>query len=170
MRRKSPGPFPCRWVIRIAATGWSAPPEDYFEHYRYGQSQPLRLADGKKFESMFDVVLGSAVAKKLGYTLGDKLVLVHGIGQNSFSEHKNTPFQVSGILAATGTPVDKTLHISLEGLEAMHVGWNEGVNLSAAAVSADQFSAAGSGAREHYGGAGGPELETRHLRLPARDQ
>ncbi|MDJ0877885.1 MAG: ABC transporter permease [Halieaceae bacterium] len=114
--------------------------QDYFEHYRYGQSQPLRLADGQKFESMFDVVLGSTVARNLGYRLGDKLVLVHGIGQNSFSEHKNTPFQVSGILAATGTPVDKTLHISLQGLEAMHVGWNQGVNLTTAAAGVDQFS------------------------------
>ncbi len=114
----------------------------YFEHYRYGQNQPLRLASGKRFDSTFDVVLGSTVAEALGYSLGDKLVLAHGLGQTSFSEHSQTPFSVSGILAPTGTPVDKTLHISLTGLEAMHVGWDEGVNLTARADNAQQLAEA----------------------------
>ncbi|MCV6615197.1 MAG: hypothetical protein OIF35_09485 [Cellvibrionaceae bacterium] len=38
----------------------------------------------------------------------------------SFSEHKDKPFRIVGTLEATGTPVDKTVNISLQGLEAVH--------------------------------------------------
>ncbi|GAM62474.1 ABC-type antimicrobial peptide transport system [Vibrio ishigakensis] len=34
-----------------------------------------------------------------------------------------------GILAPTGTPVDKTVHVSLEAIEAIHVGWESGTNM-----------------------------------------
>ncbi len=34
-----------------------------------------------------------------------------------------------GILAPTGTPVDKTVHVSLEAIEAIHVGWESGAQL-----------------------------------------
>ncbi len=115
--------------------------DSYFEHYRYGQDRPLALAEGKPFEDLFDVVLGSTVARELNYKLGDALVLAHGLGKTSFSQHDQTPFRVSGILAATGTPVDNTLHVSLEGIEAMHVGWNEGVKLAAPAGAAKQAAA-----------------------------
>ncbi|NNE63312.1 MAG: FtsX-like permease family protein, partial [Gammaproteobacteria bacterium] len=35
----------------------------------------------------------------------------------------------------TGTPVDRTLHISLEGIEAMHLGWRNGVQIPGANTS-----------------------------------
>ena len=96
---------------------------DYFTHFSYGQKQSLQLNQGEVFSNTYDVVLGSSVAKKLNYKLGDKLLLSHGLGSASFSEHKDKPFVVKGILAPTGTPVDQTVHVSLEGLEAVHIGW-----------------------------------------------
>ncbi|WP_028115656.1 ABC transporter permease [Ferrimonas senticii] len=101
---------------------------DYFERYRYGRQQPLTLRQGKVFEGLFDVVLGAEVAKRLGYQLGDQLALAHGTGSaTSFSNHDDLPFTVSGILAPTGTPVDRTLHVSLEAISAIHIGWQGGV-------------------------------------------
>ena len=44
----------------------------------------------------------------------------------SFLEHADQPFRVSGILAPTGTPVDRSVHILLEGMEAIHEGWEDG--------------------------------------------
>jgi len=96
---------------------------DYFTHFRYGKDKPLALAEGAPFSDLFDVVLGAEVAHSLAYQLGDRLVLSHGMGNTSFSNHDDSPFQVTGILKSTGTPVDRTLHVSLEGIEAIHQDW-----------------------------------------------
>lgn len=95
----------------------------YFEHYRYGQQQALELALGNTFERPLEVVLGHEVARKLDYQPGAPIVIAHGTGSTSFSNHDQHPFTVTGILAATGTPVDQTLHVSLESLELIHRGW-----------------------------------------------
>jgi putative ABC transport system permease protein len=114
----------------------------YFEHYRFGRGQPLRLAEGKPFADMFEVVLGAEVAEALHYKLGDKLVLAHGVSTVSLVQHDDKPFSVIGILARTGTPVDRTLHISLAGMEALHVDWQSGMPARGAGkVSADQARA-----------------------------
>ena len=102
---------------------------DYFTHFRFGQNQALLFEHGLPFSDTFDVVLGSEVAKRLGYHLGDKLVLAHGMGSTSFSKHDDKPFHVVGILKSTGTPVDQTLHVSLQGIEAIHLGWQNGVKI-----------------------------------------
>lgn len=94
---------------------------DYFAHYQYGNKQSLKLNQGEAFAGMFDTVLGAEVARKLGYQIGDPLVLSHGVGNVSFSNHDQAPFRVSGILAPTGTPVDQTVHVSLAGIEAVHM-------------------------------------------------
>jgi len=57
------------------------------------------------------------------------VVLAHGMGKTSFSLHDDKPFTVTGILAPTGTPVDQTLHVSLEGIEAIHIDWQNGVRM-----------------------------------------
>ena len=101
--------------------------EDYLKHYQYGRKKPLSLAQGVWFTGVFEVVLGSAVASELNYVLGQEIVIAHGTGSTSFEQHDDRPFTVVGILNATGTPVDKSLHISLEGITALHVDWQSGV-------------------------------------------
>ncbi|MFA0012437.1 ABC transporter permease [Vibrio lentus] len=101
----------------------------YFENYRYGSKQSLTFQEGKEFNQLFDVVIGADVAKKLDYKIGDHIILAHGISDVAFSRHDNLPFTIVGILAPTGTPVDKTVHVSLEAIEAIHVGWESGANL-----------------------------------------
>ncbi|MCO7224263.1 FtsX-like permease family protein [Pleionea sp. CnH1-48] len=103
---------------------------EYFQHFSYGQQRSLTFANGRAFEQVFDVVLGSEVANKLGYRLGDTLTLAHGVAATSFSMHDDRPFTVVGILAPTGTPVDHTLHVSLQGIEAIHIDWHQGVKTS----------------------------------------
>jgi putative ABC transport system permease protein len=99
---------------------------DYFTHYRYGRKRPLTFAQGTPFNQLHDVVLGAEVARTLGYKQGDKIVIAHGMGSTSFSKHEDQPFTVTGILATTGTPVDRSLHVSLQAIEAIHIDWKAG--------------------------------------------
>ncbi|MEO0368659.1 MAG: ABC transporter permease [Pseudomonadota bacterium] len=94
---------------------------DYFEHYRYGNKRNLEFAHGAPFGETYDVVMGAGVAKTLNYQLGDAVVLSHGIGETSFTDHSDYPFKITGILRPTGTPVDQTVHVRLDGIEAIHL-------------------------------------------------
>jgi putative ABC transport system permease protein len=106
----------------------------YFEHFRYGDKQALKLAQGNRFVGLFDVVLGAEVAERLGYRLGDKITLAHGMEAGAGAEHGDKPFSVVGILARTGTPLDRTLHIGLEALEAIHLDWQGGAPIPGFAI------------------------------------
>lgn len=114
---------------------------DYFQRFRFGDRQPLALSEGRAFDGsldgLYDVVLGAEVAERLGYRLGHSLTLSHGSGVIPGAEHADKPFRVVGVLSRTGTPVDRTLHISLEAMEAIHLDWMAGVPLPGAHVSAD---------------------------------
>ena len=111
--------------------------EIYFEKYRYGNKILLSFKQGQKFKNVYDVVLGSQVAKELKYEIGQKIVLSHGIGKISFSKHDDKPFEVVGILEPTGTPVDRTVHISLAGVEAIHIDWQHGAKIPGLEISAE---------------------------------
>ncbi|GAA5189226.1 ABC transporter permease [Ferrimonas gelatinilytica] len=112
---------------------------DYFRHYQFGQRQSLHFAQGDPFDDLFEVVLGAEVARTLGYQLGDALTLSHGAGgSTSFVHHDEMPFTVVGILSPTGTPVDRSLHVSLEAIEAIHAGWQGGARVHG--VNADEIN------------------------------
>lgn len=98
---------------------------DYFQHYRYANKRQLKLSKGRLFQTPFEVVLGAEVAEKLGYDLDDQLYLSHGIAKSNLPVHKNRAFKVVGILETTRTPVDKSAHISLEGITAIHLNPKE---------------------------------------------
>ena len=62
----------------------------------------------------------------------------HGLGSVSFVQHDDKPFRVAGVLAKTGTPVDRTVHVSLAAIEAIHVDWRSGARIPGQSVSADE--------------------------------
>jgi putative ABC transport system permease protein len=112
----------------------------YFEHFKYSDHQRLRIASGKPFDGVFDLVLGAEVARRLGYKLGDRIVLSHGDGVLAANDHADKPFTVVGVLEATGTPVDRSLYIGLEGMEAMHIEWVAGAPLPGLSVPASEIA------------------------------
>lgn len=112
--------------------------KEYFDRYKFRGGQSLKLADGKIFDDLFDAVVGADVAVKLGYKVGDRIVVAHGAGAISFIEHDDKPFRVSGILAKTGTPIDRTVHVSLGAIDAIHVDWQSGSRDSEHAIGADE--------------------------------
>ena len=110
---------------------------EYFSRFHYGDRLPLAMREGKPFEQLFDAVLGADVAEQLGYRLGQKITLSHGSGELS-PEHADKPFTVVGILARTGTPVDRTVHIGLEAMQAIHLDWVAGVPMPGIKIPAEQ--------------------------------
>lgn len=104
--------------------------ESYFQFFKYGKKKSLTFDVGNGFSDAFEVVLGAEVAKKLNYVIGDKIFLFHGLKATHYNEHKDKPFDVVGILKPTGTAVDQTVHVRLDGLEAIHSGLNHGLNFA----------------------------------------
>ena len=100
--------------------------QDYFKYFRYGSKKKLEFTKGKSFSEVFDAVIGSEVANNLKYQLNGNIIIAHGTGNISFLKHEDRPFKVVGILRPTGTPVDQTIHVSLEGITAMHIDWKSG--------------------------------------------
>jgi len=113
---------------------------DYFTRYKYAGGQSLSLAEGQVFDDLFKVVIGAQVARDLGYGLETSITLSHGLGSTSFVEHENTPFRISGVLESTGTPVDRSIIVSLNAIEAIHAGWQNGMPTPAGRrVTADRL-------------------------------
>ncbi len=98
--------------------------DEFFDRYKYRGNRDLGFTQGEVFADLFDAVIGSDVAAQLEYELGQEIVVAHGLA--SFTEHDDKPFVVSGILEKTGTPVDRTVFVSLEAIEAIHIDWKGG--------------------------------------------
>ena len=100
---------------------------EYFSYYRYGRKRPLTFTEGTPFADAHDAVIGADVADALGYGIGSSLVVAHGLDSLSLTDHDDEPFHVTGVLTRTGTPVDRTIHVSLQAIEQIHDGWEDGV-------------------------------------------
>ncbi len=110
----------------------------YFTHYHYAKGRGLEFEQGQPFSDLYDAVLGAEVAEALGYQLNDAIVIAHGASDVSFTRHEDKPFKVVGVLERTGTPLDRTVHVSLEAIEAIHVDWHSGAPIPGLSISAEE--------------------------------
>lgn len=108
---------------------------EFFDRYKYRGGRSVTFTQGAAFDDLFDAVVGADVAAALGYDLQDSIVVSHGVA--SFTDHYDKPFRISGILGKTGTPVDRTVFVSLEAIEAIHIDW-QGGGRSQNTISADE--------------------------------
>lgn len=107
--------------------------EAFFTRFLYGNQQALSFEQGRAFSTLHEAVVGAELAAALGYTEGQQIILSHGLGNVSFSNHEDQPFTIVGVLAPTGTPVDRSVLVSLESLEAIHANWPGSGSLGASA-------------------------------------
>lgn len=125
----------------------------FFTHYRHGEARALAFAAGRPFadaparaEDIFEVVIGAEVAARHGYRIGQRIVLSHGsvgggiggagnAGGPRFAEHADKPFTIVGVLARSGTPLDRALLVSLEGIEAIHIDWMGGAPMPGVTIA-----------------------------------
>ena len=112
----------------------------YFDHFRYGGAQALQFSAGKRFENVFEAVAGAEVAERLQYRVGHRITLNHGTGDVSLTEHGDKPFTVVGILARTGTPVDRSVHVPLEAIEAIHLDWQGGAPIPGVSIAPEHVA------------------------------
>ncbi|PKL93858.1 MAG: peptide ABC transporter permease, partial [Gemmatimonadetes bacterium HGW-Gemmatimonadetes-1] len=98
----------------------------FFEHYRFRNDGRATLAAGALPELDHDLVVGAEVADRRGLSLGSELAITHGLRGTGIMDHVEHPFRVVGILAPTFTPIDRTLFVTMEGIEAMHEGFEQG--------------------------------------------
>lgn len=99
----------------------------FLEHYRFRNDGRPTLREGAFVADEHDVVLGSEVAERRNLAVGDELALTHGLRGTGIMDHEEHPFTVTGILEPTFTPIDRALYVTLDGIAAMHEGWQDGV-------------------------------------------
>ncbi len=121
------------WVVPIALgdsfRGFPvvASDERFLRHVRVGERQPLRIIQGRAHGAGAEAVIGAQVANRLGLRVGDPITLSHGSGPLAEASHEDRPFTITGVLAPSGSPIDRSVLISLEAMHALHAGWVGGV-------------------------------------------
>lgn len=74
----------------------------YLEHYQ------AQLANGLRWQAPMEAVLGSRVARQLGLQIGQRFTGTHGLAAGGHS-HGENPYTVVGILAPTGSVLDRLI-------------------------------------------------------------
>lgn len=87
---------------------------DYVGHYG------ARLVAGRLWEKPMDAVLGAEVAARTGHAVGAKFAGVHGLGDSSGHAHDEQQYTVVGVLAATGTVLDRLVLTAVESVWVVH--------------------------------------------------
>ncbi len=86
---------------------------DYPAHYG------ARLAEGSLWAKPMQAVLGAEAARSTGLRVGAKFAGAHGLGEGG-EEHEEEPYQVVGVLAPTGTVIDRVVLTSVESVWEVH--------------------------------------------------
>jgi putative ABC transport system permease protein len=89
---------------------------DYAAHYG------AKLAAGKLWEKPLEAVLGAHAARATGLAVGARFSGAHGMGGDGGEApgHDDTPFEVVGVLAPTGTVLDRLVLTSVESVWHVH--------------------------------------------------
>lgn len=67
------------------------------------------IAEGKAWDSDFEVTIGTTIAEKLGLKIGSTFHSSHGFMEDDNLAHDHTDFRVVGILARSGTVLDQLI-------------------------------------------------------------
>ncbi len=88
---------------------------DYITHYK------AEFAQGGVWTAPMQAVLGAQVAAQSGLKVGDRFAGSHGLGGGGDS-HGQTPYVVSGVLAAGGSVLDRLVLTATESVWQVHEG------------------------------------------------
>ena len=86
----------------------------------YTELYEAELASGSWWDATYDVTVGHRVAENTQIAVGDTIVSSHGIGDAVGHAHDEAPLIVSGVMAPTGTVMDRLVLTSVETVWAVH--------------------------------------------------
>jgi putative ABC transport system permease protein len=99
---------------------------DSFRGYRIVGTDPAyldlygaRLASGRKFGKEMEAVLGAEVARRTGLAAGGRFAGAHGLASGG-GTHSDHPYEAVGVLAPTGTVIDRLVVTSLASVWEVH--------------------------------------------------
>jgi putative ABC transport system permease protein len=105
---------------------------DSFRGYRIAGTEPAfiehygaTLREGRLWDRPMEAVLGSAVAQASGLHVGATFTGSHGLAEGG-GEHKEAAYTVAGILAPTGTVIDRLVVTPLDSVWAVHEAHHAG--------------------------------------------
>jgi putative ABC transport system permease protein len=78
-----------------------------------------RVAAGRMWHETMEAVIGAEVARRERLRIGDRIIGAHGFVDGGL-QHKDTPYTIVGILARTGTVLDRLIVGSVESVWAIH--------------------------------------------------
>lgn len=81
-----------------------------------------RVAQGREFREPMDALVGATVARETGAAVGQRFVGSHGLvdDDDGGQHHDHAPFTTVGILAPTGTVVDRLILTSVASVWQVH--------------------------------------------------
>ena len=86
---------------------------DYVAHYG------AKPAAGRLWEKPMEAVIGAEIAQRLGHAVGATFIGAHGIA-DAGSDHGDAPYSVVGVLAPSGTVLDRLVLVSVESVWLVH--------------------------------------------------
>jgi putative ABC transport system permease protein len=97
------------WGYRIVGTTHAYP-----SHYG------ARLHDGRLWQAPFEAVLGADVAARMSAGIGSTFEAAHGVRGSRQQLHENSKYKVVGVLAHTGTVVDRLVLTDVASIARSH--------------------------------------------------
>ncbi len=94
---------------------------EYIKHYA------ASLAEGRLYGQPFEAAVGASVANKLGLKIGDTFFSAHGLDEEG-TLHEDNRYNVTGILAYSGSVIDQLILTPLETVWRSHRHEGEGKN------------------------------------------
>lgn len=111
----------------------------YVEHYEAG------IAEGGLWQQELEVTVGAAVAREQKLAVGDEIVSSHGLGSRG-DDHGDHPLRITGILAPSGTVLDRLILTSIETVWHVHGQYAGEAEAHTEAASHDDHADDGAGA------------------------
>jgi putative ABC transport system permease protein len=87
--------------------------------HAYPDFYGAKLAQGGLWQAPLEATLGAEVARTTKLKVGDKFTGAHGLGEGG-GEHEEAPYRVVGVLAPTGSVVDRLVLTGVESVWRVH--------------------------------------------------
>ena len=145
---------------------------EMFTKLQYQEGQKYEFAAGGNFHAgnEYEAVAGWQAAREAGLAVGGAFRPAHGLFEKGEHGPEHRPFTVAGVLAPTGTPMDRALFVNMEGFFHLegHARPGAAAEPHEPAAELPSLLAAAGMQPERYQQAGVPEVHGHHVQGKAQ--